>query len=252
MKRHQNLDPTQNNSDEATVAPRRMSTGKRIGAAAAFVSLVSGGVAAGAAYNIHEQAVAKANAAKAATTKTADYRKALVGKLKSAYVGPVAITNAENTGRTEIDPTDPMGKRGVVSIYIGGSAINEKTAKSTGGPDYIYSTDPVDHLVLPNGEKIPAKAHWVSTQARGDVVANPVLSNFDGSKPKTFNYEIDLTAGGTMPNGQEVDAIYDAGDIAVTGSHGKITSVAVVPRPEDVPAVQIVEPRNGESYLNMF
>lgn len=261
MKRHQNIDPTDSNANQDTATtPKRMSGAKKLGVTAAFLAASGGAIAGGAAARVahdnHERAADAASAAaakKAAAVQLVDYRNALEGELKTAYVGPVAITSAENTGGTYVDPNDIMKqKRGVVSIHIGGSAINEKTAKSTGDPNYMYSKDPTDNLILPQGGKFPAEAHWVSTSDRGDVVAYPVLSNFDGSKPKTLDYEIDLVTTGYMPNGQEVDAIYDAGEFAVTGSNGEITGVAVVPRPEDTPAIKIVEPPQGESNYNPF
>jgi len=242
---HHNSDPQDTaNQDPAATPKRKLSTLQKVGAIAGL-SVVAGlaaGVTTALVRGGHEQS--------AAATASADYRASLEGELRTAYVGPVALTSAENTGQVI---TDTGGeKRGVVKIHIGGAAINEKTAKSTGDPGYYYSQQPIENMVLPNGQKFPGEVHWTDQQD-GEAVMNPLLSDFSGSKPKTYDYDMQLGAYGLIPGSQAegasgiqvMGAEYNAGEVAITGQNGKITSVEVIPRPEDVPAIQTEQGANN-------
>lgn len=222
----------------------------RLQKALAIVTLASlgGSIAAGiqSGMNLYNAHKALKNPAVSApehlgTTKTdPGYRRALEHELRTAYKGPVAIDQAENTGKTTMKFGD---KRGIINFHIDGSGRNTETAESVGTPDYHYGARPHGHLVSVDGKPLPAGAItvWKSNQEAGDAVLYPRLANFSGSKPKTFDYKIDLEAEGLLEDGHELQADYDAGDILVTGSNGKITSIDVQQRSQNEPPVEITE-----------
>jgi hypothetical protein len=248
MKQHKDIGSKDRDNDQDPQAPKRMSRAQKVGVTAALLAAGSaiGGDLYYTAHQIHEQP----GAAQTANEQLVEYRKALEDELRSVYVGPVAIASAEKADGVYVDPVMRQ-KRGIINLHIGGTAINEKTYKSTGDPDYILSKEPVVDVHLPNGETVSGDARWTSAEGNGEAALYPVLANFARSTPKTLDYQLELTAGGWMPTGQEVDALYDAGEVAVTGSNNEITSVTVVPRPKNVPAIQIVDPKPGMTYLHL-
>jgi hypothetical protein len=251
MKKRQNSDPQGTATQEyAGAAPkRRMSVVRAVGATAGLAAAAGLVLGVGSAVEHGSHKPPKTATATANYPKfRASYVKSLDGELRTAYVGPVALNEAEVTNRIV---TDDIGeKRGVIKIHIGGAAINAKTAKSTGDPGYYYATEPIETVTI-DGNRYSGEVHWTD-QKDGDAEMNPVLGNFSGSKPVTYDYQIGLGAYGLVPGSpaqgasgiREIDATYNAGEVAVTGEDGKITSVQVIPRSAEVPAVQITEPRS--------
>jgi hypothetical protein len=237
--------PDSSPQDPTLATKRKLSVAQRVGA---ITSLAAAGLTGGVASIVIGHAAHSGHERSVAATASANYRKSLEGELRSAYVGPVAVTRAEATGQVT---TDNIGeKRGAINIHIRGAAINEKTAHSTGDPSYYYEPQPVDSLVLPNGQKYPGEVFWTD-QKDGDAVMRPLLSNFSGNKLTTRDYEIDLGVEGLIPSSpaqgtggmREIDGVYNAGEVAVTGKKGQITAVAVIPR-SAAPAVRIIGPRS--------
>lgn len=255
MTASHNSDPQDDIIDQDPIVSRlKPSTRRRLGVGASLVA--AAGLTVGLMHTAeHHDAKPKAVPSASSTYPEfkAQYEKALKAELTSSYVGPVKLTSVENTGKIVIDKTVPEMpvKRGVINIRIGGAAINETTANSTNDPGYHYNTNPVEMVTLPDGKSVSGEAIQWTDRNSGDAVIEPLLSDFDKSKPVTVDYSVALGAYGLVPGDteqtgsaagpREIDTRYVAGTVAVTGQDGHITSVELIPRPEDVSAIQTTE-----------